>query len=564
MVKRASRRVTGLVGAVVLAAASTVGPTIVTPAVGAPAAAAVPAPAPMLAVPAGAAITGATWETDRKVDLTVHSPAMGTDVKVALLLARDWFSSPRATFPTLYLLDGLRARDDQNGWLLETNVADFYRDKDVTVVLPVGGQSSWYTDWRQPDNGRDYQWETFLTKELPPLLQRDWRATDARGVAGVSMGGTAAFTLAARHPRFYRFAASYSGILSTSSAGMPESIAAAMRDAGGFDANDMYGPPADPAWAGHDPLVLADGLRGTSLYFSSGNGSAGVADQPSDVPGLSSDLQGTALEVLARATNQAFAVELDKKGVPAQAVYRPSGTHSWPYWQFENTQAWPQAQAALGVGNPQPCSTGGVIGTAASTIPALGGCLTPEYAVKGGRAQDFATGQMYFSSATGAHAVGGAIAGEYDRVGGPASNLGFPTSDELATPDHKGRYQQFQGGTMYWTPATGAHYVDGAIRDKYKAVGYERGRLGYPLTSEIRLPTGGAFNRFTGGYVYWSPHTAATIVPNGPVFDAWGRAGYEGGRLGYPVFDPLDVPGGQISRFEHGTISAVNGVTRVQ
>ncbi|MFC7755364.1 LGFP repeat-containing protein [Tsukamurella soli] len=170
---------------------------------------------------------------------------------------------------------------------------------------------------------------------------------------------------------------------------------------------------------------------------------------------------------------------------------------------------------------------------------------------------------MFFSPKTGAHAVGGAIAGEYERVGGPASVLGLPTSDETATPDHKGRYQQFQGGTMYWTPATGAHYVGGAILAKYASAGYERGRLGYPLTSETKLASG-AFNQFTGGYVYWSPRTAATIVPAGPIFAEWGRLGYESGRLGYPVLDPLPVPGGTISRFEHGTISAVNGTTRVQ
>ena len=144
-------------------------------------------------------------------------------------------------------------------------VADFYRDKNVTVVLPVGGQSSWYTDWKRPDNGKNYQWETFLAKELPPLLQQGWRATDARAAAGVSMGGTAAFTLAARNKGLYRFAGSYSGILSTSTPGTPESIGIAMRDAGGFNADAMYGPPTDPAWAQHDPLKLAEKLR---LAFS--------------------------------------------------------------------------------------------------------------------------------------------------------------------------------------------------------------------------------------------------------------------------------------------------------
>lgn len=510
-----------------------------------------PAPAHADPAPAKSRITDAQWQGDHQVDLSVYSAAMNDTVKVQLLLARDWHADPKVKFPTLYLLDGMRAREDRNGWLLETNVADFYRDKNVTVVLPVGGQSSWYTDWKRPDNGKNYKWETFLAKELPPLLQQGWRTTDARAAAGVSMGGTAAFTLAARNKGLYRFAGSYSGILSTSTPGTPESIAIAMRDAGGFNADAMYGPPADPAWAQHDPLKLAEKLRGISLYFSSGNGSGGT--------GAPTDLQAMALEVLARSSNQAFAIELNRLGIPANALYRPSGNHSWPYWQFENGQAWPQVQSALGVGNPKPCAIGGAIAEAAPKAPALGACVTVEYAVPGGRAQDFRGGQVFWSADTGAQVVGGAIGGAYLGTGGPGGPLGSPTGGEQALPDKKGRYQQFQRGTVYWSAQTGARAVRGAIRDKYAALNYERSPLGLPLGDETKLPAG-AFQRFQGGQVYWSPKTPATVVNNGPIFVEWGRQGYEGGRLGYPVAEATPIPGGFEQRFEHGVIALVNGV----
>ncbi|MBW6439076.1 hypothetical protein KZ829_35640 [Actinoplanes hulinensis] len=42
---------------------------------------------------------------------------------------------------------------------------------------------------------------------------------------------------------------------------------------------------------------------------------------------------------------------------------------------------------------------------------------------------------------------------QYGREGG----YGYPLTDELTTPDRGGRYQQFQGGSMYWTPNGGAH-----------------------------------------------------------------------------------------------------------
>ena len=39
--------------------------------------------------------------------------------------------------------------------------------------MPVGGQSSFYSDWYAPACGKNgcqtYKWETFLTSELPQL-----------------------------------------------------------------------------------------------------------------------------------------------------------------------------------------------------------------------------------------------------------------------------------------------------------------------------------------------------------------------------------------------------------
>lgn len=71
----------------------------------------------------------------------------------------------------LYLLDGLRARDDRNAWTFETNAQDQFANDDVTLVMPVGGQSSFYSDWYTSSNfnGQEvtYKWETFLTQEPP-------------------------------------------------------------------------------------------------------------------------------------------------------------------------------------------------------------------------------------------------------------------------------------------------------------------------------------------------------------------------------------------------------------
>ena len=426
------------------------------------------------------------WLTDRRVALWVTSPSMGAPVQVQLLLARDWNAHPEAKFPALYMLDGLRAQENESGWTLDAGGEEFFADKNVNVVLPIGGQSSFYSDWLTSDNGVNYQWETFLTKELPPLLESQWRTTDVRGVAGLSMGGTSAMFLAARNPGFAKYAASYSGFLTTTSLGMPQAITYAMGDAGGFDADAMWGPPTNPAWAEHDPYLLADKLQGVSLYVSSGSGMTGPYDQAAGIPGVTTNVPGMGLEILSRLTSQSFATKLNKLGIPAQVNYRPSGTHSWPYWDFEMRQSWPQAAAALGVPVDKPaCAPAGPIGGAAASNAWLGDCITGEYNVPGGIAQDFRFGRVFYASGGAAYPVAGRIGGGYQASGGPDGPLGMPIGFEQGAPDGRGRFQAFERGMSYWTPQTGAHAVSGAILDEWGKQGFERSPLGYPSDRRV-------------------------------------------------------------------------------
>lgn len=581
------------------------------------------APAPAQAAPAatqnptGAAVTKVDWLSERRVALWVNSPAMGTPIQVQILLARDWNVNPSASFPSVWMLDGLRATDNENAWTYETDAESFYADKNVNVILPVGGQSSFYSDWLQPDNGKNYQWETFLTKELPPILEKDWRTTQTRGVVGLSMGGTSAMFLTARNPGFFKFAASLSGILTTTSLGMPQAIQFAMTDAGGYNSAAMWGPPSNPQWAAHDPYALAEKLKGVSLYVSSGSGTTGPYDQPSGIPGVSTNYAGMGLEILARLTSQTFATKLNQFGIPAQVNYRPSGTHSWPYWQFELHQLWPQLANAIGVEVEKPaCGTSGEIGATAAANGWIGDCITPEYSVAGGLAQDFRNGRIYFTSGTGAQPVAGRIAGAYMNTGAAAGPLGFPRTPELGTPDGRGRFNHFQNGSIYWTPQTGAHPVSGDILAEWSAQGWEGGPLGYPTADEIATPgkpgkvqgfeigamyssangthavlgmimgkygelgwengwlgfpksnevpikDNGRFTEFEGGNIYWSPGTGAWSVENGPLFDGWKSVGYEGGRLGFPISDKFDIPGGVQQNFQFGYITVIGDKTEV-
>lgn len=89
--------------------------------------------------------------------------------------------------------------------------------------------------------------------------------------------------------------------------------------------------------------------------------------------------------------------------------------------------------------------------------------------------------------ATGsAREVHGAIRAKYLALGAEASVLGYPTTDETATPDGIGRFNHFESGSIYWTPNTGAWEVHGLIRGYWAANGWERNpSLGYPISDEL-------------------------------------------------------------------------------
>ncbi|UOG20825.1 esterase family protein [Gordonia amicalis] len=143
----------------------------------------------------------------------VYSAAMQKTVKVQVVTP-EASAGPR---PSLYLLGGLGEENPEKSiWTLKTDVAGFYADKNVNVVMPIAGNGSLYTDWQRDDPvlGR-YKWETFLTRELPPLIDERFDGNGARGLAGLSMGAGAALVLAVRNPGFYDTVAAYSGCFTT-------------------------------------------------------------------------------------------------------------------------------------------------------------------------------------------------------------------------------------------------------------------------------------------------------------------------------------------------------------
>jgi hypothetical protein len=172
----------------------------------------------------------------------------------------------------------------------------------------------------------------------------------------------------------------------------------------------------------------------------------------------------------------------------------------------------------------------------------------------GGCYQMFQGGAIVWSPATGSRLSMGGIRVAWITAGLENGRLGYPTSNEICGLRGGGCQQTFQGGAIVWHPATGPRLSMGGIRVTWVAAGSENGRLGYPTTNEVcGLRSGGCYQMFQGGAIVWSPATGARLSTGG-IRVAWGSAGLENGRFGYPTSNEYQVGGEVVQDFQGGRI----------
>ena len=228
--------------------------------------------------------------------------------------------------------------------------------------------------------------------------------------------------------------------------------------------------------------------------------------------------------------------------------------------------------------------------------------------------QHFANGAIYCSEATGAHAVWGPIYDSWISRGGVDSNLGLPVSSLDTFSQNGGGYAQgFEGGSLHCADGSNVYAVmSGPIRDEYVRLGFQAGKLGWPV-SEAEEVAGGSVQRFQNGVIassangafemdgemleFWEesggaegdlgwPVTRAAYYPqngggyaqdfergsihwhwssdaserthsvlSGPIRDEYVRLGFQAGKLGWPVSEAEEVAGGSVQRFQNGVIA---------
>ncbi|AHH16192.1 putative esterase [Nocardia nova SH22a] len=317
--------------------------------------------APTAAAAPAARIVTETPGPGRILEIGVYSPSMDRVIPLQVLRAADT-STPA---PTLYLLNGAGGGEDAATWLKQTDASDFFTGKHVNVVVPMEGAFSYYTDWERPDeglakklnnNGRN-MWATFLTEELPPVIDAALHTTGANALAGISMAGTSVLDLAIRAPRLYRSVAAYSGCAMTSDP-LGQSFVSLVVGLGKGDPRNMWGPTGGPGWREHDPYLHADRLPDIPMYISSGSGLPGRHDTLGD-PGVGDDgrvlanqvVLGGGIESAANYCTARLAERTRQLGrTDITYNFHPAGTHSWGYWQDDLHKSWPMMAAAIAVG----------------------------------------------------------------------------------------------------------------------------------------------------------------------------------------------------------------------
>jgi uncharacterized protein with LGFP repeats len=125
---------------------------------------------------------------------------------------------------------------------------------------------------------------------------------------------------------------------------------------------------------------------------------------------------------------------------------------------------------------------------------------------------------------------------------GPARTGGSSVS--LLEDAGTGFRKRYRGCDIYYSEATGAHEVHGAIREKYRLFGEADGSLGLPTSDEQDAQDAkalgdqkGRFNKFEHGAIYWSPRTGSKAIYRPDHLRKWASTGGEIGPLGYPVAD---------------------------
>lgn len=298
---------------------------------------------------AGARIVGQVQRSARTVALTIATPAFAAPTVVEVTLPQGYDAAPKRAWPVTYYLAGT----NQNAATFRT----LYSGERLTasfpsIVVAPDGAAGYWSDWFNGGAGGPPHYETFVSAQLIPLIDANFRtiATRAqRALMGESMGGYGVMMMAARHPDLFVAAASLSGGVDTNYA--PGALMATLSPAiTGAPPDAIYGSrlAQEIRWRGHNPADLAGNLRGVQLQVRTGNGVFSSANGET-----LADLAGCVIEsALILPESLSFHQRLDGAGIAHAWQQYGWGCHSVALFEREVADTLPGLVAAFGAPPP--------------------------------------------------------------------------------------------------------------------------------------------------------------------------------------------------------------------
>ncbi|MBQ9989108.1 MAG: esterase family protein [Clostridia bacterium] len=149
------------------------------------------------------------------MEMTFRSQALGFDQSIEVFLPEPKdiglkkLGKPyRENLPVLYLLHG--HTDNHTAWLRRSNMERYLHHSDYNMICVCTSMRN----FRYADMVYGYNYYTYMTEELPNMIESTFRASSKREdrfIVGLSMGGGGAMRIAMRNTDRYAAVASLSG-----------------------------------------------------------------------------------------------------------------------------------------------------------------------------------------------------------------------------------------------------------------------------------------------------------------------------------------------------------------
>ncbi len=276
-----------------------------------------------------------------------YSPALGVAKHYLVYLPPSYGRDAHRRYPVAYYLHGLTG--NEGDWVTLgaiDRVADslIARGLPEMILVMPDGDDGWYTDWVQqeslwecladttlPSRSTTYcvehqRYDDYVAHDLVAHVDSTYRTLADRahrGIAGLSMGGFGAITLALRHPDEFAAAASHSGVLSPLYGGAHPFVAPARYETSMDSVRARYRGiwpllarafgPDTAGWNARDPARLAR---------------RALISSAAPLPALFLDI-GVQDGLVDQ--NRAFDWQLTRLGLAHSYAEWP-GVHNWLYW----------------------------------------------------------------------------------------------------------------------------------------------------------------------------------------------------------------------------------------